>query len=56
MKNATRRALYFFRRPTWPADKFIDFARPYRERFRQDGIGAFDAPSVALNPRTQGRR
>jgi dienelactone hydrolase len=40
-------------RPTWPAAKFIDGARPYRERFRTDGIGAFDAPYVPLNPRTR---
>ena len=40
-------------RPTWPADKFIEGARPYRERFRKDGIGAFDAPYVPLNPRTR---
>jgi len=40
-------------RPTWPAEKFIEGARPYRERFRKDGIGAFDAPYVPLNPRTR---
>ena len=40
-------------RPTWPADKFIEGARPYRERFRKDGIGAFDAAYVPLNPRTR---
>ena len=40
-------------RPTWPAAKFIEGARPYRERFRIDGIGAFDAPYVPLNPRTR---
>ena len=40
-------------RPTWPPDKFIEGARPYRERFRKDGIGAFEAPYVPLNPRTR---
>jgi dienelactone hydrolase len=40
-------------RPTWPAAKFIEGARPFRERFRTDGIGAFDAPYVPLNPRTR---
>jgi len=40
-------------RPTWPAEKFIEGARSYRERFRKDGIGAFDAPYVPLNPRTR---
>jgi dienelactone hydrolase len=40
-------------RPTWPPDKFIEGARPYRERFRRDGIGAFDASYLPLNPRTR---
>jgi dienelactone hydrolase len=40
-------------RPTWPAEPFIERARPYRERFRTDGIGAFDAPYMPLNPRTR---
>jgi dienelactone hydrolase len=40
-------------RPTWPPEKFIEGARPYRERFRKDGIGAFDAPYLPLNPRTR---
>ncbi len=40
-------------RPTLPAEKFIDGARPYRERFRQDGIGVFDAPYLPLHPRTR---
>jgi hypothetical protein len=40
-------------RPAWPAAKFIEGARPFRERFRTDGIGAFDAPYVPLNPRTR---
>ena len=44
-------------RPTLPAAKFIEGARPYRERFRRDGVGVFDAPYLPLNPRTpQGRR
>ena len=40
-------------RPTWPPDKFIEGARAYRERFRTDGIGAFDAPYLPFNPRTR---
>ena len=32
--------------------KFIEGARPYRERFRTDGIGVFDAPYAPFNPRT----
>ena len=40
-------------RPTLPAEKFIEGARPYRERFRKDGVGVFDRPYVALNPRTR---
>jgi dienelactone hydrolase len=40
-------------RPTLPAVKFIEGARPYRERFRLDGVGVFDAPYMPLNPRTR---
>lgn len=40
-------------RPTLPAEKFIQGARPYREQFRRDGVGVFDAPYVALNPRSR---
>lgn len=40
-------------RPTLPAAKFIEGARPYRERFRRDGVGVFDAPYMPLNPRTR---
>lgn len=40
-------------RSTLPAARFIEGARPYRERFRQDGVGVFDVPYVALNPRTR---
>jgi dienelactone hydrolase len=40
-------------RPTLPPGRFIERARPYRERFRQDGVGVFDAPYVPLNPRTR---
>ena len=34
-----------------PAANFIEGARPYRERFRRDGVGVFDAPYLPLNPR-----
>ncbi len=40
-------------RPLLPAQQFIDGARPYRERFRKDGVGVFERPYVALNPRTR---
>ncbi len=40
-------------RPTLPAEKFIEGARTYRERFRQDGVGVFDAPYLPLNPRSR---
>jgi dienelactone hydrolase len=40
-------------RPTLPAAKFIEGAKPYRERFRRDGVGVFDASYIALNPRTR---
>lgn len=40
-------------RPTLPAAKFIEGARPYRERFRREGIGVFDAPYLPLNPRSR---
>jgi dienelactone hydrolase len=40
-------------RPTLPAARFIDAARPYRERFRRDGVGVFDAPYLPLNARTR---
>lgn len=41
------------RRPTLPAERFIEGAKPYRERFRQDGVGVFDAPYLPLNPRSR---
>ena len=37
----------------YPPTKFIEGARPYRERFRRDGVGVFDAPYLPLNPRTR---
>jgi dienelactone hydrolase len=41
------------RRPTLPAEPFIEGAKPYRERFRQDGVGVFDAPYLPLNARSR---
>lgn len=41
------------RRPTLPAARFIDDAKPYRARLRTDGVGAFDAPYLPLNPRSR---
>ena len=40
-------------RPTLPAEKFVEGARPYRERFREDGVGVFHAPYLPLNARTR---
>jgi dienelactone hydrolase len=40
-------------RPTLPAAQFVEGAKPYRERFRQEGIGVFDVPYLPLNPRTR---
>jgi dienelactone hydrolase len=40
-------------RPTLPAAQFIEGARPYRERFRRDGVGVFDAEYLPLKPRTR---
>ncbi len=40
-------------RPTLPAAKFIEGARSYRERFRQDGIGVFDVPYLPPNARSR---
>ena len=39
--------------PTLSPERFIEGARPYRERFRRDGVGVFDAPYLPLNPRTR---
>ena len=44
---------YEKKRPLLPAQQFIDGARAYRERFRKDGVGVFERPYVALNPRTR---
>jgi dienelactone hydrolase len=40
-------------RPTLAAEKFETGARPFREQFRQDGVGVFDAPYSSLNPRSR---
>ena len=39
--------------PTLSPERFIEGARPYRERFRRDGVGVFDAPYLPLEPRTR---
>ena len=39
--------------PTLSAAKFTEGARPYRERFRRDGVGVFDAPYLPLSPRSR---
>jgi dienelactone hydrolase len=41
------------RRPTLPTAKFVEGARPFRERLRRDGVGVFDAPYSPLNARTR---
>jgi dienelactone hydrolase len=40
-------------RPTLSPAQFIEGAKPYRERFRQEAIGVFDVPYLPLNPRTR---
>jgi len=40
-------------RPTLPPERFIEGAKAYRERFRQDGVGVFDAPYLPINPRSR---
>jgi dienelactone hydrolase len=39
--------------PTLSPERFIEGARLFRERFRRDGVGVFDAPYLPLNPRTR---
>lgn len=39
--------------PTLSPERFIEAARPYRERFRRDGVGVFDSPYLPLKPRTR---
>ncbi|HEY2412653.1 MAG TPA: hypothetical protein VGI40_10445 [Pirellulaceae bacterium] len=39
--------------PTRSADKFIEGAKPFREKFAAEAIGRFDEPTLPLNPRTR---
>lgn len=41
------------RLPTHAAEKFIDGARTYRERFYREAMGRFDEPYQPANPRTR---
>lgn len=41
------------RHPTHSREKFIEGARRFRDRFRDEAIGVFDEPLSALNPRTR---
>jgi dienelactone hydrolase len=41
------------RRRTYPAAKFIQDAKPYRQYFRDEVLGRFDEPLLPPNPRTR---
>ncbi|MBL7188681.1 MAG: dienelactone hydrolase family protein [Phycisphaerae bacterium] len=41
------------RHPTHSAEKFVDGAKPFRERFHTEGMGRFDEPLLAPNTRTR---
>jgi dienelactone hydrolase len=38
---------------TWPAEPFIEAARPYRQYFWEDVLGKFDDPLLPMNPRSR---
>jgi hypothetical protein len=40
-------------RPTHPAEKFIEGAKPFRELFRDEAMGRFDEPMLPFNARTR---
>ncbi len=39
--------------PTYPAEKFIQGAKKFREQFRDEGMGRFDEPLLPFNARTR---
>jgi len=39
--------------PTYPAEKFIEGSKPFRERFRDEAMGRFDEPLLPAHPRTR---
>ncbi len=41
------------RHATHSMDKFVEGAKPVRERFHTEGMGRFDKPLIAPNPRTR---
>ncbi|MHC4177097.1 MAG: dienelactone hydrolase family protein [Planctomycetota bacterium] len=41
------------RHPTHSVEKFVKGAKPFRERFHTEGMGRFDEPLLAPNPRTR---
>jgi dienelactone hydrolase len=41
------------RHPTHPPEKFIEGAKPFRERFWAEGMGRFDEPFLPFNARTR---
>ena len=41
------------RHPTHSVEKFVKSAEPFRERFHTEGMGRFEEPMVAPNPRTR---
>jgi dienelactone hydrolase len=40
-------------RPTLSANRFVEAAKPFRERFRQESMGEFNVPYLPLNPRSR---
>jgi dienelactone hydrolase len=41
------------RHPTHPPEKFIEGAKPFRQKFWEEGMGRFDDPLLPFNPRTR---
>src|SRR6185295_9531547 len=41
------------RHPTRSPGKFIEGAKEFRQRFREEGMGRFDAPLLPFNARTR---
>ena len=41
------------RHPVQPAEKFIQGAKPFRERFRNEAMGSFDEPLLPFHARTR---
>ena len=39
--------------PAYPAEKFVEGAKRFREQFRDEGMGRFDEPLAPANPQTR---